>query len=213
MTTTQYKLIKDLPFAEAGMVFTKNEYDQWCSDSDPRELNNLSQAFIAEHINNPDWFEPIPEPKPVAKYRNGAVVDELEDEKQYYFIDYMLESTSAFVISSFEWKRQYRNYYNLLLHNVFLTEEEAKTALDNLKIYNRLYKKVMEINAENKWVANWSDLYQRKYFLYYLYQYTEFRFDSHSTWQIQGTYMCQEAVDYLLSDALTDAERWVWINY
>jgi hypothetical protein len=141
--------------------------------------------------------EPKKAEKKVLKYPNGAVVEAPEMYSEYYNIDTPSDVTKyLWICDSLELSR-------LKNQNIFLTKEEAEKALDVELTHDRLLKKIIEINAENDWVADFKNPNQNKYFLYWC------NGDRDKSWSMQyirrtGTiYMCEQAKDYMMSDAIS----------
>jgi hypothetical protein len=214
----KYKLLKDLSTAKIGQIY----YRHFDKIYVPIEKINLPQEVINENYfdnindsiveNNPDWFEEVKEKeekkKPVEpiKNRNGSVVKGLNYGEKYY--------NYVFTINQLSWLNNEIDAKLLSYHNVFLTKEEAETARKNQEIYNKLYSKIKQIDAENEWVCDWEDTEQEKYCLFYNnYDKTSF-FLTENDYIYQGCiYMSEQAKDYMLSNEVSDEEFMIFVNY
>jgi hypothetical protein len=143
----------------------------------------------------------------VLKYKNGAVVHAPIDGTNHWYIDedYTIDSTS------------YENGFHadrasLENKNVFLTKEEAQAHLDKLIIFNTLEKQITIINHENDWVADWSDEDQKKYHLYLNHHENVYCYNCYWRNQVAAYHMSKEAIEWLLSDEVSDNERKIWIE-
>ena len=139
-----------------------------------------------------------------AKYPNGAVV-ELVDDEDYYSIDDYGEIVFIFYRAG-----NTKDEYYLANQNAFLTEEDAKKALEHKKIHNRLIKEITMINHENNWIGDWSDDMQRKYYL--LQSRYGFCENQTNTGRLGQYVMCEQAINWLLSDEVSDEERKIWLG-
>ena len=54
----KYRLKKDLPDCNAGNLFTRKDNDVYMRDVEDGSMPHFYEATL---IDNPDWFEPIPE--------------------------------------------------------------------------------------------------------------------------------------------------------
>jgi hypothetical protein len=142
----------------------------------------------------------------VLKYKNGAVVYAPFDGTHYWFIDDGNTIDSTSYLNGYYWDRA-----RLENKNMFLTKEEAQTYLEKLKIYNKLEKRITIINHENDWVDDWDNTNQKKHYLCHTYNVNFV--DVLACVTNEGAYyMCKQAIDWLLSDEVSDEERKIWIE-
>nr|DAS13953.1 MAG TPA: hypothetical protein [Caudoviricetes sp.] len=141
----RYKLLKDLPFAKAGTLFTRNTFKSkdGLSDYDYLETSMLLDGDQDEtcfglkrnyFINNFDeWFEEIKEPK-----------------KYYYILDIWGVYNEKYEVESLLKNRKE-------IGNYFKTEEEAEEYLAYLKA-----KAVLKEDTKG-FKPDWTDEEQNKY--------------------------------------------------
>jgi hypothetical protein len=139
------------------------------------------------------------------KYKNGAVVHAPVDGTRYWCID--VDNT----IDGISYINDFYDRARLQSKNVFLTLKEAEAHQSRVEIYNKLEKQITIINHENDWVADWSKDKQAKYFL--VEWGDEFVKQQTKIVKYLGLYaMCEQAIDWLLSDEVSDNERKIWIE-
>ena len=143
----RYKLLKDLPFAKAGTVFTRNTFKSkdGLSDYDYLETNILLDGDKDEttfgikrnyFINNFDeWFE-----------RSG----------EYYYID----SKGDIEYAEYDWNKLVLKPLKLI-GNYFETYDEAKKYLEYLKA-----KAIIKQDTKG-FKPNWKNPSQKRFFGYY----------------------------------------------
>ena len=143
----KYKLLKDLPFAKAGTVFTRNTFKSkdGLSDYDYLETNILLDGDKDEttfgikrnyFINNFDeWFE-----------RSG----------EYYYID----SKGDIEYAEYDWNKLVLKPLKLI-GNYFETYDEAKKYLEYLKA-----KAIIKQDTKG-FKPNWKNPSQKRFFGYY----------------------------------------------
>lgn len=134
----------------------------------------------------------------ILTYPNGAVVNAPRPGTDYWSIS---DDGSVFVegFCSYE-----SDQYRLASQNVFVTEEEAEKALYVESIHNKYLKKIIEINTENNWVADWSNADQLKYYVSWDYKLKGKGYSYNTFASIGGVvYMCREAKDYMVSDEVS----------
>jgi len=142
----------------------------------------------------------------VLKYRNGAVVYAPEHKTLFWYLDLDNAIRSTYYVHVYP-----KDKKRLEDKNLFLTKEEAEAYLEKLKIYNKLEKKITIINHENNWEADWSDG-ENKYYLYLNHANNEYRYTCCWRHQQGVYYMCKQAINWLLSDEVSDEERKIWIE-
>jgi len=141
------------------------------------------------------------------KYKNGAVVCLPNITTKYWYINFNSSRINYTTIGS----NHFFDKQRLEAKNLFITMEEAEEYLRRQKIFNRLEKAITLINYNNNWVADWNDANQEKYYLCQTYNVNFL--DAISRVTNDGAhYMCQQAMNWLLSDQVTDEERKIWIN-
>lgn len=158
----RYKLLKDLPFAKAGTLFTRNTFKSkdGLSDYDYLETSMLLDGDQDEtcfglkrnyFINNFDeWFEEIKEPK-----------------KYYYILDIWGVYNEKYEVESLLKNRKE-------IGNYFETEEEAEKYLEYLKAKTIIkqdtkgFKPNWNNEGEKKFFGSWN--FQRKE-VYWNYEY------------------------------------------
>ena len=133
-------------------------------------------------------------------YPNGAVVYQPEYNQEYWYFD------AAAPVDRSHWEDHPTDICHLRSQQMFLTEEACQNAKDVDDTHNRLLTKIVEINAENNWILDWSDSEQVKYWLGW--DYRDGR--KYSTGGRQLDYstsvMCIQANDYMMSDQVSDAD-------
>ena len=224
MTTKKYKLLKDLPFANAGVILDRNEYNCWFAPNADdfswyREKNQVGENlrdFLDKLKDNTDWFEPIiKKPKQILKYANGAVMENLEVDQQYYSINSIMAHQEL-------WGNHICDATRCMQRNVFLTQLEAQRALNMQIVQNWLLKKIAEIDANNNWACDWSDINQKKYFLSFDHDFKELdknvipntgkyanrEYNS----QTNNVYMSEQAKDYMMSDKVSLEDFKLFLN-
>ena len=67
------------------------------------------------------------------------------------------------------------------------------------------------INHENGWVADWNDYTQCKYYVNYSHI-MSYSMTLVKKTRISVVYMCEQAINWLLSDEVSDEERKIWIG-
>ena len=144
----------------------------------------------------------------VLKYKNGAVVHEPVDGTNYWYID--VDNNMIYFTSYGNDFYVHRAIFQN--KNVFLSKEEAEAYLEKLKIFNKLEKQITIINHENGWEADWSDEIQKQYYL--SQQANEIYLGACGDLLINrgAYYMCKQAIEWLLSDEVSDEERKIWID-
>jgi len=218
--TKKYKLLKDLPSIKKGSIFVYNFENASNPDFYIIEQGLAFTPFIdfPEQLlkDNPDWFEEIKEleevekPKPVLTYRNGALVREPQKETTYGYIVDLIEKQ----VGEAKWTGSDFDFDNLAKQNCFLGYMAIDLALDNILIYNRIYKRIKEIDFENDFVCDWSDNHQTKYLACFDWEYLHKSFDYDYQSHSQGViYMSKQAKDWLLSDEVTTADFRIFIEY
>ncbi len=143
--------------------------------------------------------------KTTAKYPNGAEVFEPEIGTQYWFWSVGLDewdSTHTSDLIDLSLLKQQR---------VFLSKEARDKALVVEKRHWELIQKVHEINAENDWAVDWSDLEQQKYIVGYDCVDCQFEYDFYSNIQTCTTHMCEKAMEWLLKQSESDKKAFLKI--
>ena len=229
MTTKKYKLLKDLPFAKAGTIITQlkdlpfakagtiithNPNDEFISQEFSLHLSEYD--LLQKYITNAGWFEPIiKKPKQILKYANGAVMENLEVDQQYYSINSIMAHQEL-------WGNHICDATRCMQRNVFLTQLEAQRALNMQIVQNWLLKKIAEIDANNNWACDWSDINQKKYFLSFDHDFKELdknvipntgkyanrEYNS----QTNNVYMSEQARDYMMSDEVSLEDFKLFLN-
>lgn len=218
---TQYKLLKDLPNIKKGSIFVYNFENASHPNFYIAGQDHKYSTFIdfPEQLlkDNPDWFEEIKElekvekPNPLLQFRNRASVKELEKETTYWYIIDLIEKQ----VGEDKWTGSDFDFDNLAKQNCFLGYMAIDLALDNILIYNQIYKRIKEIDFENDFVCDWSNQDQYKYFVRSEH-FAEYGRDASctTTIQSQGTiYMSKQAKDWLLSDEVTIDDFKIFIEY
>jgi hypothetical protein len=143
----------------------------------------------------------------ILKYKNGAVVHEPVDGTNYWYID--VDNTIYFTSYENDFYVHRAIFQN---KNVFLSKEEAEAYSKRREVFNTLEKQITIINHENGWVADWSVNSQDKFLLTYFHERECFGYEIHLRTRCNGHYMCKQAIDWLLSDKVSDNERKIWIE-
>jgi hypothetical protein len=221
MTTIKYKLLKALPIATIGAIFERDEdnkitFQPFTSSHDDQFTiaNQYWTNILFTVLNDTDWFEPIPEPKTQHFYKNGSVCEVLENGTKYFYQDFVGMIEAAI------WDNVTFDITLLANHNVFLTKEACQKAIDERVIYNKLYLKVKQIDAENGFRVEWG--IKKEESNWYIYK-SHHTFNSKVNWvanwhtsesqQSGQLYHSEQSADYLLSTNVTDAQRKIWSNY
>lgn len=202
----KYKLLQPLPFVTPGTMFQRSQDNNFGFDS--FNCTEWQNELIKSIINNTDWFEPIPETKTQHFHKNGSVCEGLGNKTKYFCQDF------DGAVEERRWEDNDFGRTRLANHNVFLTIESCQKATDDQAVYNRLYLKVKQIDEENAFICDWNNGEWNKYHIYYGVNPVRYYSPSACENCSQGTiYMSKQSAEYLLSDAVTDAERETWINY
>lgn len=140
------------------------------------------------------------------KYPNGAVVEALEKEQRYFYIN------NCGDVGFYYFYNDYVDKYALLTRNVFLTQEEAEKEAKRRKRYFEIINEIDRINRKENWVAKWSDANQSKEYLYYTYISNRFHFicDKTYTCRQHCIYMCKKAIHWVMS--LPDKDKKILIG-
>lgn len=172
-------------------------------------LNGVNYVMASDYPAEVE--EQIGKPKQIF-YPNGAVVYPLEKGDSYYIIclDIICLNYTSYQLR--EWEGSFIDLCYLESGNVFLTQESAEKWLNILKIKSKLKKRVIEINAKNNWVCDWSNRNQGKYGIRYNTIEHKYLLWEDFLLQTSTFYMCEEAAEWLLSDEVTDEERDAWIH-
>ena len=202
-----------------------HEFDGWTSDKDQtcihfndvflrsdlkdRRARNYTIMSVEEAITKlkemyPDKFEP--EPKTYARFPNGALAEFPggEDLIQY-------DAENDCIDEEGEYDEYYHTYYNFLMlqKKLFLKGERelcikaGKQALRKLEIE----RDMALINHQENWKTDWSDANQEKYYIVYIHDSNKFGEVSAFEYRSYSFYMCEKAIDTLLSDKYTDEDR------
>ncbi len=147
------------------------------------------------------------EEKTILKYHNGAVVESLEDEQPYFYIEDSGAIEEAYYSSDY-----LLTNHRLLTRNVFLSEEEAEKEAKRQIRYFEIINNIEKINREEGWVADWNDNSQAKWHLYYYYEnmYNRFFRDKTYSCRQNGIYMCKKAIDWVMN--LPDEDKKILIG-
>jgi hypothetical protein len=144
----------------------------------------------------------------VLKYKNGAVVHAPKEDTSYWFV------ASDFDLIPTRYDEGFGDTDIKRLQNksVFLSKGEAKAYVEKVKIYNKLEKQIIIINHEHDWVADWSDGEQEKYYIIYTYATNKYQSVCVTYNQVTAYHMSEQAINWLLSDEVSDNERKIWID-
>jgi len=147
------------------------------------------------------------EEKTILKYPNGAVVEAVEDGKYFYI-------TNNGAVDFYYFKNDLVDKYNLLIRNVFLTQEEAEKEAKRKKRYYEIINEIEKINREQEWIADWNDDNQKKWYLFYSYMSdclnNRFVRNKAYTCRRSNIYMSEKAIDWVMS--LPDEDKKILIN-
>lgn len=154
-------------------------------------------------INNKDFtvdeleamIQKAKQPKRLT-WSNGAEIEAPENGTEYYSI-----TNEGGIIESYNYNHYNKSIhkYNLEHKNLFLQKETAERYKDYVETHNRLLKKIIEINAENNWVADWNNGDQHKYCL------TWNNFTESTSYQCSyreqsfSIFMSEQAKNYMMS--------------
>lgn len=157
----KYRLLKDLPFAKAGALFTRNTFKSkdGLSDYDYLETSILLDGYQDEtvfgikrnyFINNFDeWFEEIKEPEQIYYVDNlGGYVSKI-DKNQLAIFPTLIANLKS-------------------IGNYFETKEEAEKYLEYLKA-----KTIIKQDAKG-FEPNWKYGVQKKYYGYWDFYHKKF---------------------------------------
>jgi hypothetical protein len=142
----------------------------------------------------------------VLKYKNGAVVHAPAVGTHYWIV------ASDFDLINQCYDDTVYDIKRLQNKSVFLSREEAKAYSKRRNVYNKLEKQIIIINHEHDWVADWSDGEQEKYYIIYTYATNKYQSVCVTYNQVTAYHMCKEAIDWLLSDEVSDNERKIWVE-
>jgi hypothetical protein len=146
----------------------------------------------------------------VLKYKNGAVVHAPAHNTDVWYLDSENDIRSTRYVHDYPADR-----VRLQNKNVFLTKEEAKAYSKRRNVFNTLEKQITIINHENGWVADWSDEDQKKYHLYLNHHENVYCYNYYNCYwrnQVAAYHMCNQAMDWLLSDEVSDEQRKIWVE-
>jgi len=143
----KYKLLKDLPWLEAGTII----------EIDKMKIKNMNWELLEERDEykyyieldwdrDKDWLEEIKEPKSIYK---------LKEWDEYYFIVYNL-----WEVRKAEYKGDSFDYNNIIYWNAFLTKQEAEQELKKRKAMSRIKKWIWENEV---WTLNWYYVIRKDY--------------------------------------------------
>lgn len=149
----KYKLLKDLPCAEAGEIFQQG-YDENDKDNVYLFQGALGVKYIKiwlDYIDDFDeWFEEVEEP---------------ELPKEFFYVLINKIASVNYLTYSFdeETRQEYRNIVekHKSVDNYFETEEEAEEYLEYLKA-----KAIIKQDTKG-FKPNWNDIKQIKYSCFY----------------------------------------------
>lgn len=153
---------------------------------------------------------PVKPPEPL-KYRNGSLVERPKKSQKYY---YHTEGNFYDYVDHNNCDEDQLDLGRLFKHNCFATAEEAQIHLDNTIIYNKIYKRIKEIDRENGWVCDWEDKKQSKYYVFLNFFNSKKSFLIIFFCRAQGIiYMSEQAKDWLMSAEVSDEEFKIFVNY
>jgi len=167
----------------------------------------LEKTPLTELIEGkPDAFL-IEYEKETPKYPNGAEILEPETGTRYFYKNEDLND-----VDNREWIGEVNDRLLLRKQEVFLDKDKCRYSIV-LKIRHlKIVQKVYQINAENDWVADWSDEKQKKYYCYFNSSFDRVEFSYVVTFQDGGkSYYSKQAQEYIDTLSIEDQKAFLLI--
>ena len=144
---------------------------------------------------------PEPETKPTQLfYPNGSIVYKLKDSQRYW-----CKNSGGGIVNNI-WTNDSIDKNRVISKGVFLTEEACQNADDVDQTHNTLLKKIIEIDAESGWIADWSGQYQDKYWLFWDCSSDSKSYNSNRTSRCRWETLSEQAKNYMMSDKVSNKD-------
>jgi len=171
--------------------------------------NNITRDLLAFIEGDGRVLFNIKYKKETPKFPNGAEVLALEEGAEFYYY----HETSEQVLQT-TWNESPWDTLFLRNQEIFLEKDKCESST---KIQNRhleITQKVYQINAENNWVADWSDEEQHKHYILWNHSRSCSYYGVLGNGNVRSggeVYYCEKAEDYIKTLSIEDIKAFLLI--